>query len=78
MEVHNLTYLNVVVSLNSASSSEGFRLAVRDTLADVIFVLVAALACLDFAFRDTVLPLSSACRRKSCMMLALPGLQELI
>ena len=63
--------LKSVVSLRLPSSSEALRLATREAFLDTAgeaFLELAADDCRDFAFFDTVLPLSSACLRRSCMM----------
>lgn len=69
------TYLQAVPSLRYSSSSEPWRLGLREVARDCAgefraeFVLeFAPEAMRERAFRDTVLPLSRACRRRSCML----------
>ena len=64
--------LHCVASLYSLSSSEGLRLATREAArepaGELFFEPTVEPGAFDFALRDTVLPLSSACLRKSCML----------
>lgn len=67
------TYLQAVSSLwlPISSSSDGCLLALRDDEGELCAELareVVREASLDIAFRETVLPLESAWRRRSCMV----------
>lgn len=70
--IEAMTYLNEVSSLRFPPSSSSdpallaFLLAARDEAAE-IGLEAAGDASFDFALRDTVLLLSRACRRRSCM-----------
>lgn len=66
-------YLKDVSSVSSPSSSEPARLTALLLLAageaaGECVLEVAGEDCLERALRETVLPLSRACRRKSCMV----------
>ena len=67
------SYLNDVSSLSSSSSSEPARLLLPLTLlgardvAGELDLELAGEGTLERALRDVVLPLSRACRRKSCI-----------
>jgi hypothetical protein len=67
----HFTYLQFVLSLRfpSASSSLTFREGVRELPRELV-LLVESEAVLDLAFFETVLPLSRACLRKSCILAA--------
>lgn len=63
------THLHCVVSLYSLSSSEGLRLAARETLREPAGEEPATEGTFDLALRDCVLPLSrSTCLRRSCIL----------
>ena len=59
-----LLVLHCVVSLSSPSSSDAFLLTFREPTRELLRLLDGVLT-LERAFRDTVLPLSSACLRRS-------------
>ena len=64
-----MAYLHCVVSLYSLPSSDG--LAAREFAREVAgeaFFEPGVEGALDFALRETVLPLSSACLRRSCIL----------
>jgi hypothetical protein len=74
-QVCSLNYLNDVSSLRlppPSSSSDASRLAIRELTREFCFEAKREFvgeACLDFCFLDTVLPLSSAFRRRtSCIL----------
>ena len=69
----NWTYLKEVSSLKSPSSSDPARLAALLTGRELAAEFPRELAvedCFDFAFLETVLPLSRACRLRSCILYA--------
>lgn len=74
METEKAFYLNDVSSLNSSSSSEPplllfplTLLAARDVAGELGLEL-AGEESFERALREVVLPLSKACRRKSCIL----------
>lgn len=71
--VPRLTHLKLVVSLKSPSSSDTFVLCTREAVREVpfeTFLEPVAETCLERAFLETVLPLSSStCLRRSCILM---------